>query len=110
MLTFIHLFVCRFYLGKHSGRQLTLTPHLGSADLNATFYGIKREEGSEVSNRDVNPLTPSQSEKNLKTGEKDQRKKTNIKENFHFRFRSEWIDLKCRDLNAVIVLHWKHEL
>ncbi len=38
----------RFYLGKHSGRQLTLTPHLGSADLNATFYGIKKEEGSEA--------------------------------------------------------------
>lgn len=30
---------CRFYLGKHSGRQLTLQHHMGSADLNATFYG-----------------------------------------------------------------------
>lgn len=29
----------RFYLGKHSGRQLTLQHHMGSADLNATFYG-----------------------------------------------------------------------
>lgn len=29
----------RFYLGKHSGRQLTLQPSLGSADLNAVFYG-----------------------------------------------------------------------
>jgi len=35
----------RFYLGKHSGRQLTLQSHLGSADLNATFYGTKKEEG-----------------------------------------------------------------
>lgn len=35
----------RFYLGKHSGRQLTLQSHLGSADLNATFYGSKKEEG-----------------------------------------------------------------
>ncbi|XP_008211567.1 cullin-3 isoform X2 [Nasonia vitripennis] len=34
----------RFYLGKHSGRQLTLQPQLGSADLNATFYGPRREE------------------------------------------------------------------
>lgn len=34
----------RFYLGKHSGRQLTLQPQLGWVDLNATFYGIKREE------------------------------------------------------------------
>jgi cullin 3 len=29
----------RFYLSKHSGRQLTLQPSLGSADLNAVFYG-----------------------------------------------------------------------
>ncbi|MGH0146958.1 UNVERIFIED_CONTAM: hypothetical protein FKN15_051254 [Acipenser sinensis] len=39
----------RFYLAKHSGRQLTLQHHMGSADLNATFYGpIKKEDGSEV--------------------------------------------------------------
>jgi cullin 3 len=35
----------RFYLAKHSGRQLTLNPQLGSADLNAVFYGPRREEG-----------------------------------------------------------------
>jgi len=29
----------RFYLSKHSGRQLTLQPSLGSADLNAYFFG-----------------------------------------------------------------------
>ncbi|XP_018327779.1 cullin-3 isoform X1 [Agrilus planipennis] len=34
----------RFYLGKHSGRQLTLQPQLGNADLNAVFYGPKRED------------------------------------------------------------------
>ncbi|CAH1781618.1 unnamed protein product [Owenia fusiformis] len=39
----------RFYLGKHSGRQLTLQPNLGSADLNATFFGIKKEEGDGAS-------------------------------------------------------------
>jgi len=33
------LFFCRFYLAKHSGRQLTLQHHMGGADLNATFYG-----------------------------------------------------------------------
>ncbi|XP_036176081.1 cullin-3 isoform X11 [Myotis myotis] len=41
----------RFYLAKHSGRQLTLQHHMGSADLNATFYGPvkkKQEDGSEV--------------------------------------------------------------
>ncbi|XP_052783595.1 cullin-3-like [Mya arenaria] len=37
----------RFYLAKHSGRQLTLQPQLGSADLNATFYGVKKEDASE---------------------------------------------------------------
>ncbi|XP_074104942.1 cullin 3 [Cotesia typhae] len=34
----------RFYLAKHSGRQLTLQPQLGSADLNAVFHGLKKEE------------------------------------------------------------------
>jgi len=33
-----------FYLSKHSGRQLTLQPHLGSADLHASFSGPKRED------------------------------------------------------------------
>lgn len=38
-----------FYLGKHSGRQLTLQPQLGWADLNATFYGVKRDDDSTLS-------------------------------------------------------------
>ncbi|XP_066587748.1 cullin-3-A [Prorops nasuta] len=36
----------RFYLAKHSGRQLTLQPQLGSADLNAVFNGPKKDESS----------------------------------------------------------------
>lgn len=36
----------RFYLAKHSGRQLTLQPQLGWADLNAVFYGPRKEESS----------------------------------------------------------------
>ncbi|XP_028259742.1 cullin-3-like [Parambassis ranga] len=39
----------RFYLAKHTGRQLTLQNHLGGADLNATFYrAVKKGDGSEV--------------------------------------------------------------
>ena len=34
----------RFYLAKHTGRQLTLQPQLGSADLNAVFHGPRRED------------------------------------------------------------------
>lgn len=34
----------RFYLAKHSGRQLTLQPQLGSVDLNAVFYGPRKDE------------------------------------------------------------------
>lgn len=37
----------RFYLAKHSGRQLTLQPHLGSADLHAAFFGPKREDAAD---------------------------------------------------------------
>ncbi|XP_071638558.1 cullin-3-like [Temnothorax longispinosus] len=36
----------RFYLAKQSGRQLTLQPQLGSADLNAVFYGPRRKESN----------------------------------------------------------------
>jgi len=39
----------RFYLGKHSGRVITLQPQLGSADLNAVFYGAKKEDKSSSS-------------------------------------------------------------
>lgn len=39
----------RFYLGKHSGRQLTLQAQLGWADLNATFFGQKKEELADTS-------------------------------------------------------------
>ncbi|CAH1183268.1 unnamed protein product [Phaedon cochleariae] len=34
----------RFYLAKHSGRQLTLQPQLGNADLNAVFYGPRKDD------------------------------------------------------------------
>ncbi|KAH7967935.1 hypothetical protein HPB52_004174 [Rhipicephalus sanguineus] len=33
----------RFYLAKHSGRQLNLQPHLGWADMSAVFYGPVNE-------------------------------------------------------------------
>ncbi|XP_072034382.1 cullin-3-like isoform X1 [Amphiura filiformis] len=33
----------RFYLTKHTGRQISLQPQLGSADLHAQFYGSKKE-------------------------------------------------------------------
>jgi cullin 3 len=37
-----------FYLGKHTGRVLTLQPSAGTADLNAVFFQQKRAEGSEA--------------------------------------------------------------
>jgi cullin 3 len=37
----------KFYLGKHSGRQLSLQPQHGYADLNAVFYGKSKGESSE---------------------------------------------------------------
>ena len=33
-----------FYLSKHNGRQLTLQPQLGSADLHAVFYTDKKDD------------------------------------------------------------------
>ncbi len=43
-LTYWSFFPPRFYLGKHSGRQLSLQPQHGSADLNATFFGGARKD------------------------------------------------------------------
>lgn len=40
----LNFFFFRFYLAKHSGRQLTLQPQLGNADLNAVFYGPKKDD------------------------------------------------------------------
>ncbi|XP_055954698.1 cullin-3-like [Patella vulgata] len=45
----------RFYLAKHSGRQLTLQPQLGSADLHATFYGPKKDDGESSGASAKNP-------------------------------------------------------
>lgn len=55
----------RFYLAKHSGRQLTLNPQLGSADLNAIFYGPKREdgEGKDGASSSTSVLSQSSSQK-----------------------------------------------
>ncbi|XP_031573108.1 cullin-3-like [Actinia tenebrosa] len=41
-----HAFDCfkRFYLGCHSGRQLTLQPQLGTAELYATFPPLKKDD------------------------------------------------------------------
>ncbi|XP_055643671.1 cullin-3 [Toxorhynchites rutilus septentrionalis] len=36
----------RFYLAKHSGRQLTLQPQLGTVYMNAEFYGVKIDKES----------------------------------------------------------------
>ena len=36
-------------MGKHSGRQLTLQPNLGSADLNAIFYGKPKDNNNDDS-------------------------------------------------------------
>lgn len=37
-------------MGKHNGRQLSLQPQLGSADLNAVFYGARRSDGESLTN------------------------------------------------------------
>lgn len=47
-------------MGKHNGRQLTLQPQLGSADLNAVFYGAKRSEAEFSSNVSSTASTPQQ--------------------------------------------------
>lgn len=55
----------RFYLGKHSGRQLSLQPQHGSADLNATFYGAKKTIASSSG------ATASGSSNSMEVGEEE---------------------------------------
>lgn len=50
----------RFYLSKHSGRQLTLQPSSGSADLNAIFYGKPlKMESNEIDEDSISSATSS---------------------------------------------------
>lgn len=50
----------RFYLSKHSGRQLTLQPSSGSADLNSIFYGRPfKLESIEAEDETTNTATAS---------------------------------------------------
>ncbi len=55
----------RFYLSKHSGRQLTLQPSLGSADLNAIFYGkpakLTAADSAATADDDCQPTSSSMS-------------------------------------------------
>ena len=55
----------RFYLGKHSGRQLSLQPQHGSADLNAMFYGVKKTLASSSG------ATASGSSNSMEVGEEE---------------------------------------
>lgn len=48
----------KFYLGKHSGRKLTLNPSLGGTDLHATFYppsGARQREADSVVEEEDEP-------------------------------------------------------
>lgn len=55
-----------FYLNKHNGRKITLNPMLGSADVNAIFYGPKAvEEGGLASQQEQDNLPTSSSAADL---------------------------------------------
>lgn len=51
----------RFYLAKHSGRQLTLQPQMGTSYINAVFYGTKvdteNKDGPSSSSSVVGPTS-----------------------------------------------------
>jgi cullin 3 len=55
----------RFYLSKHSGRQLTLQPSLGSADLNAIFYGKPLKNDSEEHQLEASASSSTQKRKHI---------------------------------------------
>lgn len=47
-------------MGKHNGRQLTLQSQLGSADLNAIFYGARRSDTELLSSVSSTAIIPHQ--------------------------------------------------
>lgn len=61
----------RFYLAKHSGRQLTLQPQLGTVYMNAEFYGVKavvEKEPAENGCSSTAPVTSGSSAPPMATG------------------------------------------
>uniref|UniRef100_A0A182WU43 Cullin family profile domain-containing protein n=1 Tax=Anopheles quadriannulatus TaxID=34691 RepID=A0A182WU43_ANOQN len=56
----------RFYLAKHSGRQLTLQPQLGTVYMNAEFYGVKAEK--EKTEGNCSSTAPSAGSSSAPTG------------------------------------------
>ncbi|CAF3505905.1 unnamed protein product, partial [Adineta steineri] len=53
----------RFYLNKHSGRQLTLQPSLGSADLISIFFGKPKEDDADGELRPTTTTTVTKERK-----------------------------------------------
>lgn len=53
----------RFYLSKHSGRQLTLQPSLGSADLIAIFFGKPKDDEQDADTRPTTTMTTTTKER-----------------------------------------------
>ena len=58
----------RFYLGKHSGRQLSLQPQHGSADLNTTFFGARRAGDAEPGAEDSSAAASTSSSGAISAG------------------------------------------
>ncbi|KAJ6645804.1 Cullin-3 [Pseudolycoriella hygida] len=60
----------KFYLAKHSGRQLTLQPQMGTAYINAVFYGSKssdcdKEDGPSSSSNTLGTQIPTTTRKHI---------------------------------------------
>ncbi len=65
----------RFYLSKHSGRQLTLQPSSGSADLNSIFYGKPLKlESIEIDDDTTTPTTSTNNNATTPTNTSSTRK------------------------------------
>lgn len=56
----------RFYLNKHSGRQLTLQPSLGSADIISIFYGKPKDDDNNTNDGEFRPTTTTMTIKERK--------------------------------------------
>lgn len=56
-----------FYLEKHNGRQLTLQPQLGCADLHSIFYGSRKEVESLQPEKSLNSNTDPQFDQTVST-------------------------------------------
>ncbi|CAF0979716.1 unnamed protein product [Adineta ricciae] len=96
----------RFYLNKHSGRQLTLQPSLGSADLTAIFYGKPKDDDGDGESRPTTTTITTKERKHtlqVSTYQMVILMLFNLKESWSFEEIQQETDISEKDLQRALL-------